>query len=77
MRLAYKCTLYVHFPNKFSIVYINQENIENRQYVVNMKAIGVEGIENLQSLFLYRDPATFVVLVLSLMQQTHCGKRLL
>ena len=29
------------FPNKFSIVYINQENIENRQYLVNMKAIGI------------------------------------
>ncbi len=27
--------------NKFSIVYINWKNIKNRQYLVNMKAIGV------------------------------------
>ncbi len=27
--------------DKFYIVYINQWNIKNRQYVVNMKAIGV------------------------------------
>ena len=28
------------FPNKFSLVYKNRKNIENRHYVVNMKAIG-------------------------------------
>ena len=28
------------FLNKFFIVYINRENIESRQYLVNMKAMG-------------------------------------
>ena len=28
------------FLNNFSLVYKNQKNIENRHYVVNMKAIG-------------------------------------
>ncbi len=28
-------------PNKFSIIYINQKNIESRQYAMNMKVAGV------------------------------------
>ena len=28
------------FRKDFSVVYINQQNIENRQYLVNLKATG-------------------------------------
>ena len=41
MRFAHKRTFHVHFPNNFSIIDINLQNIENRQYIVNMKAKGV------------------------------------
>ena len=40
-RFAYEYALYVHFLNNFAVVYIHRQNIENRQYLVKMKAIGV------------------------------------
>ena len=58
MRFARKCALYVHFKQQiFYRGYINRKNIENSQYVVNMKAIGVVVIgQTVIYLSIYRGP---------------------
>ena len=62
LRRMYCCAPSMYnFPNKFSIIDIYLQAIENRQYLVNMKTIiGVVAMTEshyLQLHFLYRDPS--------------------